>query len=500
MRPTALIKKAVRSGLGIVGELCTFMQFIETVEMKVEQCYTACLAQGAYYITSRGEAAVIDPLRDPQPYLQRAEREGVLIKYILETHFHADFISGHLDLARETGATIVYGPGAQPAYDVHIAQDGEILNLGAVQIKVLHTPGHTFESVTYLLIDEMGRDHALFTGDALFLGDVGRPDLAQSQDVDQAQLAGILYDSLREKILPLGDHVIVYPGHGAGSACGKNMSKDTWGTLGEQKKTNYALQEMSKAEFTEKLLDGLAPPPQYFPKNAVLNQKGATPMEAVYQRALKPLSPVDFQRLAAQRDALVLDLRSPEAFVEAHIPDALFIGLDGQFAPWVGTLIADLQQPLLLVVPTSREKEAVQRLARVGYDQVLGYLQGGIQTWKQSRKPTARLASITAGEFAARYDVHTAVLDVRREGEYEAGHLKEAQLFPLDLIFQNRDSLSPETTYFLHCAGGYRSVIAASILKRGGLHELVNIAGGYRAIKTTDLPRTKARSEITLKR
>lgn len=465
--------------------------------MKIEQRYTSCLAQGAYYIASRDEAAVIDPLRDPQPYIEKAEEDGVVIKYILETHFHADFVSGHVDLAQKTGATIVLGPGAKPAYAAHIARDGEILSLGDLKFKVLHTPGHTLESVTYLLIDEAGADYAIFTGDTLFLGDVGRPDLAQGADVDQAQLAGILYDSLHEKIYPLGDHLLVYPAHGAGSACGKHMSKETVDTLGHQKETNYALQAMSKAEFTEKLLDGLAPPPQYFAKNAALNRKGAPTMEQVYQSGERALEPEAFQRAIQDKGALVLDTRHQDDFVKSHVPNALFIGLDGPFAPWVGTLIANLRQPIVFIAPEGREAEVVERLARVGYDCALGYLKGGLAAWKQAGGQTTRLESISAAEFALQYDEDSSVLDVRRQGEYAAGHLKNARQFPLDFIHQNKASLSTAASYFVHCAGGYRSVIAASILKASGIHQVVNIAGGYQAIKDTNLARTAVQAEVS---
>ena len=460
--------------------------------MKVEQIYTGCLAQGAYYIESQGVAAVIDPLRDPLPYIERAKRDGSVIQYILETHFHADFVSGCMELARKTGATIVYGPGAKPAYEAHIARDGEILRLGDLRIKVLHTPGHTFESVTYLLIDENGEDRAIFTGDTLFLGDVGRPDLAQGKDVNQAQLAGILYDSLREKIMPLADDVIVYPGHGAGSACGKNMSAETVDTLGHQKEINYALRAIDKAAFVKKLLDGLTPPPPYFAKNAALNQKGAPAVDALYKEGNRPLNPDEFERLAAEEGARILDTRPPADFAKAHIPNAISIGLDGAFAPWAGTLIADLRCPIVFIAPNGREAEVVQRLARVGHDGVLGYLQGGVKAWIETGRETARLASLSAAEWAAHYDPKSQVLDVRRLDEYRAGHVENAISFPLDLIDRNPIPLSAAQPYFLYCGGGYRSVIAASILESKGFHRLTNIAGGYAAIQTTDLPRTAA--------
>lgn len=460
--------------------------------MKIEQIYTGCLAQGAYYIESQGAAAVIDPLRDPQPYLDRAARDGAVIQYVLETHFHADFVSGHVDLAQKTGATIVFGPGAEPAYGAHIARDGEILRLGALRIKVLHTPGHTPESSVYVLFDENAVERAIFTGDTLFLGDVGRPDLAQGKDVDPAQLAGILYDSIREKILPLPDDVVVYPGHGAGSACGKHMSAETADTLGHQKEANYALQNISKAKFTEKLLDGLAPPPAYFTQNAALNQRGAPAVEAVCERGKRPLSPDEFERLIQEKAVLVLDTRRPADFARAHIPHALFIGLDGAFAPWVGRLVPELRQPIAFVAPPGREAEVVQRLARVGYDCALGYLQGGVKSWIETGRETTRLTSLSAAEWAAHCDPKAQVLDVRRPDEYRAGHVEDAISLPLDSIYQNTAQISTARDYFIYCAGGYRSVIAASILQSKGFHRLTNIAGGYAAIQTTDLPQTLA--------
>ncbi|SHH31917.1 MBL fold metallo-hydrolase [Winogradskyella jejuensis] len=460
--------------------------------MKIEQLYTGCLAQGAYYIESEGEVAIIDPLRETQQYIDKAKANNAKIKYIFETHFHADFVSGHVDLAKKTGATIVYGPGATTDYDIHSAKDNEEFKLGKLTIKVLHTPGHTLESSTYLLIDENGKDHAIFSGDTLFLGDVGRPDLAIKSDLTKEDLAGMLYDSLRNKIMPLADDVIVYPAHGAGSACGKNLSKETVGILGEQKKTNYALRaDMTKDEFVKEVLDGIAPPPQYFAKNAMLNKTGYSTFEEVLQKGDTPLNPEDFEALANHESALVLDVRPQSEYVKGHIPNSIFIGLNGQFAPWVGALITDLKQPIILVVPEGKEAEAVTRLSRVGYDNTLGYLEGGIEAWQKSGKDIETLESISAEEFAERVKKgNINILDVRKDGEYNSTHLEDAQHFALDYINDNMNKVSKDKTYHIHCAGGYRSVIAASILKARGFNNLVDIAGGFAAIKKTDLPTT----------
>jgi len=460
--------------------------------MNIEQLYTGCLAQGAYYIESEGEVAIIDPLRETQQYIDKAKANNAKIKYILETHFHADFVSGHVDLAKKTGATIVFGPGATTEYDIHSAKDGEELQLGKLTIKVLHTPGHTLESVTYLLKDENGKDHAIFSGDTLFLGDVGRPDLAIKSDLTKEDLAEMLYDSLRNKIMPLGDDVIVYPAHGAGSACGKNLSKETVGILGEQKKTNYALRaDMTKAEFVAEVLDGIAPPPQYFAKNAMMNKNGYDAFETILKTGDTPLSPEEFEALANHESALVLDVRSQADFVKAHIPNSIFIGLNGQFAPWVGALITDLKQPIVLVVPEGKSAEAVTRLSRVGYDNTLGYLEGGLETWKASGRDIETLESISAEAFAKRVkDGGVNILDVRKDGEYQSKHLEDAQHFALDYINENMNQVDQTKTYHVHCAGGYRSVIAASILKARGFTNLVDIAGGFAAIKNTDLPMT----------
>jgi len=460
--------------------------------MKIEQLYTGCLAQGAYYIESKGEVAIIDPLRETQQYIDKAEANNAKIKYVLETHFHADFVSGHVDLAEKTGATIVFGPGAQTEYNIHSATDGEELKLGELTIKVLHTPGHTLESVTYLLKDKDGKDYAIFSGDTLFLGDVGRPDLAIKSDLTERDLAGMLYDSLREKIMPLADDVIVYPAHGAGSACGKNLSKETVGVLGEQKKTNYALRaDMTREEFIKEVLHGIAPPPQYFAKNAMMNKMGYNAFDDILKTGNNPLTPEEFEALANHESALVLDVRTQSDFIKSHIPNSIFIGLNGQFAPWVGALITDIKQPILLVVPEGKSEEAVTRLSRVGYDNTLGYLEGGIDAWKASGKEIDSLESISAKEFEKRANTSELnVLDVRKDGEYKSMHLENAQHFALDYINNQMDQIDKDKTYYVHCAGGYRSVIAASILKARGYHNLVDIAGGFGAIKETSLPKT----------
>ncbi|WP_033956672.1 MBL fold metallo-hydrolase [Psychroserpens jangbogonensis] len=460
--------------------------------MKIEQIYTGCLAQGAYYIESEGEVAIIDPLRETQAYIDKANTNNAKIKYVFETHFHADFVSGHVDLAKKTGATIVYGPGAETTYEIHSAKDDETFKLGNIIIKALHTPGHTLESTSFLLIDENGKNHAIFSGDTLFLGDVGRPDLAIKSDLTKEDLAGMLFDSLRSKIMPLADDVIVYPAHGAGSACGKNLSKETVGFIGDQKKTNYALRaNMTKAEFVEEVLDGIAPPPQYFAKNAMMNKTGYDSFETVLKSGNSPLNPQDFEAMANHEEALVLDVRPESEFIKGHIPNSIFIGLNGQFAPWVGALIIDLKQPILLVVPEGKGKEAVTRLSRVGYDNTLGYLEGGLDAWIASGKETDNLESISAETFAKRINSEDInILDVRKDGEYKSSHLENAQHFALDFINTKMNEVSKDKTYHIHCAGGYRSVIAASILKARGYHNLVDIAGGFEAIKKTDLPTT----------
>ncbi len=470
--------------------------------MKVEQIYTGCLAQGAYYIESNGEAAIIDPLREVQPYLDKAAQNNATIKYIFETHFHADFVSGHLTLSKATGAPIVYGPQANPAFDAIIAEDGQEFKLGNVTIVAIHTPGHTLESTTYLLRDENGKDHAIFSGDTLFLGDVGRPDLAQkAANMTQEELAGMLYDSLREKIMPLADDVIVYPAHGAGSACGKNMMKETVDTLGNQKKVNYALRaDMTKEEFIKEVTDGLLPPPQYFPLNVKMNREGYDDIDEVLQRGTRPLSPDAFEAAANETGALILDVRHQKEFVKGHIPRSIFIGLDGNFAPWVGALIKDVKQPILLVVPEGREEEAVTRLSRVGFDNTLGYLEGGFEAWKSSGKEIDTLQSISAEEFKKHLENNVPVFDVRKDGEFASSHIANAHHTPLDFINDYISEFPTNKTFYVHCAGGYRSVIAASILKSRGIHNIVDVAGGFKAIKEANIPITDEVCPTSLKK
>ena len=466
--------------------------------MKVEQLYTGCLAEAAYYIESEGEAVIIDPLRETEPYLEKAKEDGATIKYVMETHFHADFVSGHLDLAAKTGAEIVYGPTAVPNFKAHIATDGEIFKVGKVTIKVLHTPGHTMESSTFLLRDENGKDYAIFTGDALFLGDVGRPDLAVKTDLSREDLAGHLYDSLHNQIMPLADDVIVYPGHGAGSACGKKMSKETWGYLGDQKKTNYALQPMTREAFVKEVTTGLVDPPQYFPKNAVMNKMGYESIEVVRQRGLQALSVRAFKAAWEEEHALVLDTRHQDEFSDAHIPGSVFIGIDDNFAPWVGALITDLQTPILIVCNEGRQLEVVDRLARVGYDNPIGYLEGGFGAWVTEGEEIDSIPEITAEEFEEIFRTKEFnLLDVRRESEYNAQHILGAQNFPLDFINRNMNAVDRDTPYYLHCAGGYRSMIAASILKSRGFENLINIKSGFNALQETGLPMTEYVEQVT---
>ncbi|MEO8761038.1 MAG: MBL fold metallo-hydrolase [Bacteroidia bacterium] len=456
--------------------------------MLVQQLYTQCLAQGAYFISSDGEAAIIDPLRETQPYLNLLAQNKSSLKYVFETHFHADFVSGHVDLANKTNAQIVYGPGAQTTYKSYIAKDNEEFKIGKLTIKVLHTPGHTLESTSYLLLDENKKPHCIFTGDTLFIGDVGRPDLAIKSELTQEDLAGMLYDSLRTKIMTLPDDVLVYPAHGAGSACGKSMSKETFDTLGNQKKTNYALANISKQDFIKELTTGILPPPQYFAKNAALNKEGYHSFDTVMQQGSKALSVADFEQ-QIKNGALVLDVRKSAEFAQGHVPNALFIGLDGQFAPWVGALITNLKQPIILVTPQGKEEETVMRLSRVGYDNCLGYLNGGFDAWKQANKNIDTITSIIAEEFAAKYGKENMeVLDVRKPGEYDAKHLKHVNNKALDFIADWQDTLDKNKNYYIHCAGGYRSMIAASILKAKGYKNLVDIAGGFGAISKTNIP------------
>ena len=457
--------------------------------MKIEQIYTGCLAQGAYYIESNGEAVVIDPLREVQPYLDKAEKDGAKIKYVLETHFHADFVSGHIDLAKKSGATIVFGPTAQPGFEAHIAEDNEILPIGNIQIKVIHTPGHTMESTCFLLIDENGKETALFTGDTLFIGDVGRPDLAQKvvADLTQEKLAAHLYDSLHNKIMPLADDLIVYPAHGAGSACGKNMSKETTDTLGNQKKTNYALQSMTKEAFIDEVLDGLMPPPAYFPANVLMNIQGYESIDKVLHKGTQALTPEAFEAAANETDALLLDTRNAQDFAKGFIPNAINIGIDGSFAPWVGALIPDIKQTILLITDEGREEEVVTRLARVGYDNAIGYLKGGFEAWKNAGNEVDQIESISVDELASRktQDSTISILDVRKQSEHFSEHIIDAANIPLDYINQHLADIDKEKTYYVHCAGGYRSMIFTSILKARGYENLIDVQGGFDAIKAS---------------
>ncbi len=458
--------------------------------MKIEQIYTGCLAQGAYYIESDGEAAVIDPLRESQPYIDRAEKNGAKIKYVLETHFHADFVSGHVDLAKRTGATIVYGPTAKTDFPAHIATDGEELKLGKATIKVLHTPGHTMESTTYLLLDENGKPNCIFSGDTLFIGDVGRPDLAQKAgSLTMEALAGHLYESLHNKIMTLPDDVIVYPAHGAGSACGKNMSKETFDTLGHQKQVNYALKAATKEQFIREVTDGILPPPAYFPQNVAMNRGAIRSLDQVKRTSLRALAPDQLELLVESEGALVLDTRPAQTFKDGFVPRSINIGLRGDFAPWVGTMIPDVKQPLVIVTEEGQEEEAVTRLARVGYDHVLGFLKGGIAAWRSAGHEADTIKSIPAEEFALRLKADKLkVIDVRKPGEWNAEHLEQAQHVSLQEINDHLAEFSKEHTNYIHCAGGYRSMIAASLLKARGMHNVVDVAGGFAAMKKTDLP------------
>ena len=458
--------------------------------MKIEQIYTGCLSQGAYYIESNGEAAIIDPLREVAPYIEKAKKNNASIKYILETHFHADFVSGHVTLAKETGATIVYGPQATTGFDALIAKDQQEFKIGAISLTVLHTPGHTMESTTYLLRDENEKDIAIFSGDTLFLGDVGRPDLAQkAADLTQEDLAGILYESLRKKIMPLADDVLVYPAHGAGSACGKNLSKETVGTLGEQKKTNYALRaDMTKEEFIKEVTDGLLPPPQYFPLNVKMNKEGYEDIQTVLESGTKPLSAEAFEVAANETAAIVLDVRHQDDFAKGHIPQSIFIGIDGGFAPWVGAMVGNVAQPILLVTSEGREEETVTRLARVGFDNTLGFLKGGIEAWKNADKQVDVVEGIDADELKNIIEKNKIeIFDVRKPGEYLSEHITEAHNTPLDFINDHMSEFPSNKPFYIHCAGGYRSMIAASILKSRGIHNLIDVKGGFGKIKESGI-------------
>lgn len=462
--------------------------------MKVQQIYTGCIAHAAYYLESNGEAAIFDPLREVQPYIDRAIADGAKIKYVFETHFHADFVSGHLDLAKKTGATIVYGPTAKPGFEATIAEDGQIFEVGDYKIKAIHTPGHTMESTTYLLIDEKGEEHGIITGDTLFIGDVGRPDLAQHviSDLTEDKLAGHLFDSLRNKIMPLADHLIVYPNHGAGSACGKMMSKETTDTLGNQKKTNYALNpELSKEEFKKQLLTGLTAPPAYFPENVLMNIKGYESLDNVMDRAKSPLSPEAFEAAANETQALMLDVRNDEDFSKGFVPNSVNISLDGNFAMWVGEMIPGVNHPILLITEPGKEEEAIIRLSRVGYDNVLGYLEGGIENWKKAGKEMDSVKRISAQEFEGRMKSgKTKVFDVRKKSEYDSEHVLGAENVPLNKINEHLEKFPKDEEFVLHCAGGYRSMIAASILKQRGWDNLVDVRGGFKEIAETKVEKT----------
>ncbi|EAY25501.1 MBL fold metallo-hydrolase [Microscilla marina] len=460
--------------------------------MKVEQIYTGCLAEAAYYIESNGEAAIIDPLRETEPYTRKVAQHGATLKYIFETHFHADFVSGHVDLAKKTGATIVFGPEAKTSYDIYSAQDGDVFEIGKVKIKALHTPGHTLESTTYLLIDEEGKHHAIFSGDTLFIGDVGRPDLAVKSDLTKEDLAGMLFNSLRHKIMPLADDVIVYPGHGAGSACGKNMSDETFDSLGNQKKTNYALRaDMTKEEFVKEVTDGILPPPQYFAKNVMLNKQGYEEVDEVLGRGMKALSIEEFETKKSE-GVVILDTRHEQIFNKGFVPGAINIGLEGTFAVWVGTLIKNLNEPIMLVAPKGKEKETVLRLARVGYDNAIGYLKGGFDAWQTANKPVDQIKSIEATELATlNKSGNINILDVRKPTEYQSERIVDAQNFPLDFINGHLNDLDKEATYYIHCAGGYRSMITSSILKKHGYPNVIEVKGGFREIAKTDIAKTE---------
>lgn len=460
--------------------------------MKIEQIYTGCLAHAAYYLENNGEAAIFDPLREVQPYIDRANKDKAKIKYVFETHFHADFVSGHLDLAEKTGAQIVYGPTAKPEFDAIVAADNDIFTVGNYKVKVLHTPGHTLESTTYLLIDENGNDHGIITGDTLFIGDVGRPDLAQHviEDLTETKLASMLYDSLHNKILPLDDSLIVYPNHGAGSACGKMMSKETTDTLGHQKETNYALQPMSKEEFTEKLLTGLTAPLGYFPKNVLMNIKGYEALDDVMEKANTPLTPKAFEAAANETGALVLDTRDAEDFARGFIPNSINIGLDGNFAMWVGEMIPDIEQKILLLADEGREEEAIIRLSRVGYDNTIGYLNGSFESWEEADKEIDTIQRISASDLANIYAQKPVIIDVRKKSEFDSEHIVDALNIPLNQINEHLAEIPKEKSFVIHCAGGYRSMLAASILKARGWDNFADVRGGFKAIKETNTPVT----------
>ena len=454
--------------------------------MVIEQIYTGCLSQGAYYIQSGNEVAIIDPLREIDPYMQKAKKANAKIRFIFETHFHADFVSGHLTLAKKTGAKIIFGPNANTKFDAIIAKDGQEFKIGEITIKALHTPGHTMESTTYLLIDSSKKDIAIFSGDTLFIGDVGRPDLAQkANNISQEDLAGTLYDSLRKKIMPLNDDVLVYPAHGAGSACGKNLSDETVSTIGEQKKTNYALRpDMTRDEFIKEVTDGLNPPPNYFPLNVKMNKEGYDDIDKIILSGTTPLDPNLFENIVKEKNALILDVRHQNNFAEEHIPNSIFIGIDGSFAPWVGTIVEDVTKPILLVTHDDRVEETVTRLARVGFDNSLGYLKGGIKNWKMQGKLTTNVDQIDSVVFKKLIQNEKLnVFDLRKSDEYSSGYIPNAQNIPLNFLNKKINSFRLNETFYTHCAGGYRSMIAASILKSKGIHNFKDIKGGFNALR-----------------
>ena len=462
--------------------------------MKIQQIYTGCIAQAAYYLESNGEVAIFDPLREVQPYIDKANADHAKIKYIFETHFHADFVSGHLDLAKKTGGKIVFGPTAKPEFEAIVATDNQEFKVGDYIVKAIHTPGHTLESTCFLLIDENGKEHGIITGDTLFIGDVGRPDLAQAlvKELTQEKLASYLFDSLRDKIMPLSDDLIVYPSHGAGSACGKNMSKETTDTLGNQKKTNYALRaDMTREEFVKELLNGLGLPPAYFPQNVMMNIKGYESLDNVIKKSFLPLEPKEFETLVNTTEALILDVRHEDDFVKCHIPRSIFIGIQGNFAPWVGALIMDTTQPIVLVAPEGKEEETITRLSRVGFDNVLGFLKGGLDAWKSAGFETDYIQSVTPEVFAKELSSEISVVDARRPSEFQAEHVENAINIPLDTINTHLELIPKDQDFYLHCAGGYRSVIMASILKSRGIHNLINIEKGISGIRNAHVPLTQ---------
>ena len=457
--------------------------------MKIEQIYTACLSQGSYYISSENEAIIIDPLRETQQYIDKANKDKAKIKYVFETHFHADFVSGHIDLARKTGAKIVYGPNADTDYPVYNAKDSEIFSVGKISIKVLHTPGHTPESTCYLLTDENGKNNAIFTGDTLFIGDVGRPDLATSSNITSEDLAGILFDSLRNKIMPLDDEIIVYPAHGAGSSCGKNLSKETFSTLGIQKKTNYALREdMTKKEFVKELLDGMPLPPKYFKDNAMMNKLGYNSFEDVIEQGNKSLEIDEFKNFLLNPEIILLDVRHQKDFMNKHIPNSIFIGLNGSFAPWVGSIIEDTNKKILLITPEGKEVETLTRLSRVGFDSCLGFLNGGINEWENQGNPISSIETIKSKDFVDILKLNKInILDVRSKSEFDNKHIEGAINFPLNSLQEMSKEIKYEDKLYVHCAGGYRSVIAISILMKLGFKAMTNITEGFNEILKCNL-------------